>query len=410
VSQLIVIHKKQTIIGVQVTVIGETIVNINELLVDISLKQHREHFHENITNFVPRKQLTFSQDNTIAHFIVLSHGNNGTEADVLYMSELLTALFNQYVPHQDFYVLCATANSGDTWNGIDIGGTRLSKEIEQYYQLYLQNYSKVYFSIVGHSLGGLYIRYAVSQLMNHPEFGYKLIPTSFMTISSPHLGARKPSGSLMKNIFKSAADVYMNQVLKETGKQLSLKDSGHNGINEPLIVQMSDPTSVFTQSLNMFKHRTLAAATCFDMIVPHCTAAIMHGHDFPSPAFGGLSFQVVGHNGFDASDTNYSEILEADKSIVFTPDAIDTTELYSVDKALEQEYHTTCMKNLQTIQWRRLHLQFEVMSSRQVLNGTVHGIVINKKSPISVLVQDDNIAAIQCVELLSQILLSDHVN
>jgi hypothetical protein len=405
ISKQLIIHKNKAIVCVQLKIIGNAVRSDDELVVDVTLSQ-KQYIPQNTTSI--QRSLSFSNDSNVAHFIVLSHGNNGTKDDLLYKSELLTLLFNQYAPHQDFYVLCARSNSSDTWNGVDVGGKRLASEIEEYYNIYLKDYSKVYFSIAGHSLGGLYIRYAISILQNHPDFNTKLIPTTFMTISSPHLGARKPPHSFVKSTMSYGTNIYL-KILGATGQQLAVSDTGHNGNNDPLLVQMSLPDSPFIQALNQFKHKTLVASTYYDMAVPHCTAAVMHAHDFPVPnSQTCLSFQLVGHSGFDSDNMVYNEILDTNRKLLFQSEDIDTTQTYLPDKALETEYSTMCMKNLQLVQWRRLHLQFEAQTYGQMLY--VHDCVINKKSIISTMFQKDDKGPIQCVELLCHVLLSDHLN
>ena len=286
ISQIFVVHENDSVLEVELTLVGDAIVNLKNLVVKLKLSQVTRLFHRLQNDDSQYDDLNIPLDgfeNNVAHFYVFSHGNNGTEADMYYTAELLRYKFQKTAPDQKCYILCATSNSADTWNGVDVGGTRLANEIEAYYQLYLSDYSKVYFSIIGHSLGGLYIRYAVSLLVNNPVFNQRLEFINLMSISSPHLGARKPSGSAMKTLYKTAASLYMTKILGNTGKQLNLTDTGHDNIDKPLLSQMADPDSRFIQALHQFKFKTLAAATCYDMIVPHCTAAIMHEARFPTP-------------------------------------------------------------------------------------------------------------------------------
>jgi hypothetical protein len=43
---------------------------------------------------------------------------------------------------------------------------------------------------------------------------------------------------------------------------------------EPLLLKMSQPGSVFVEALKKFKHRTLVGATHYDLLVPHASAMI----------------------------------------------------------------------------------------------------------------------------------------
>lgn len=93
------------------------------------------------------------------HLIVLQHGLHGDESDWGYFKQVLDVSFPDKV-----LVHISTCNSKtrfSTHDGIDAGGQRLAEEILQLVQT---NPCLRHFSIIGHSLGGLYARYAVGVL------------------------------------------------------------------------------------------------------------------------------------------------------------------------------------------------------------------------------------------------------
>jgi hypothetical protein len=97
------------------------------------------------------------------HLVVFQHGLWGNEKDF----RAFEALFTQYFPQDEVYPYIATSNATSlssvfqTYDGIDTGGTRLADEIETVAKQ-MPRLSK--FSILGHSLGGLYARYCCGVL------------------------------------------------------------------------------------------------------------------------------------------------------------------------------------------------------------------------------------------------------
>lgn len=74
-----------------------------------------------------------------------------------------------------------------TFEGIDACGERLAAEIKE---IAHANPSLRYISMLGHSMGGLMLRYAAGQLYD-PGTGLmaaRLEPMHFITMASPHLG------------------------------------------------------------------------------------------------------------------------------------------------------------------------------------------------------------------------------
>ncbi|KAK1947180.1 putative lipase ROG1 [Phytophthora citrophthora] len=125
------------------------------------------------------------------HIVVLVHGNNGSAADFDAMEAALRAKFGD---HQ-MLIIKSKANEPDTSLGVEIGGTRLAKEVvEAVFEYDLSpTVSSYKLSVVGHSLGGLYARYALVQIMDtlsclHVEY------VDFVTICTPHLGSRRARG------------------------------------------------------------------------------------------------------------------------------------------------------------------------------------------------------------------------
>lgn len=96
------------------------------------------------------------------HLVVLQHGLLGSERDFAHFEQLF---ITHLQPAHGVYVHAARCNGSglfQTFDGIDAGAERLADEIRQ---VAAQMPTLKKFSIVGHSLGGLYARYCVGVLL-----------------------------------------------------------------------------------------------------------------------------------------------------------------------------------------------------------------------------------------------------
>jgi hypothetical protein len=82
-----------------------------------------------------------------------------------------------------FVVYSSTVNEGRTSDGIAAGGSRLATEVTDIIESHRAHSKQVTLSFVGNSLGGLYSRYALSEIdLSTAE------PFVFCTTATPHLG------------------------------------------------------------------------------------------------------------------------------------------------------------------------------------------------------------------------------
>jgi pimeloyl-ACP methyl ester carboxylesterase len=125
------------------------------------------------------------------HIVVLVHGNNGSPADFDAVERALGVKFGG----EQLLVVKSSANHQSTSLGVEIGGTRLAKEIADAVLAFDLDprVSRYKLSMVGHSLGGLYARFAVVQLMDALSM-LNMDYVSFVTICTPHLGSRRARG------------------------------------------------------------------------------------------------------------------------------------------------------------------------------------------------------------------------
>jgi hypothetical protein len=167
-------------------------------------------------------------------------------------------------------------------DGIDHIGERVALEIKR--TATECNATKL--SIVGHSNGGLVARFALASLGNMCP-GLEM--DSFVTFSSPHLGADRLGGS---SIFDHAA---LSQVARavgssplygKSGQQLMLMDGDGDGdgdgdiLAQPLLLQMGTANH-FLKGLAQFKQRIAVSNVSHEILVPFCSSALLPPTMYP---------------------------------------------------------------------------------------------------------------------------------
>ncbi|CAN0107448.1 unnamed protein product, partial [Phaeothamnion confervicola] len=116
--------------------------------------------------------------------IVLAHGLAGGRGDLAYLEDSILRHGNGRCA-----VLNTEVNTGKTTDGVAAGGRRLAVDIRAEV---IRRPSLQRLSIVGNSLGGLYVRYALRLLWDRQSATFAgLAPDTFMTTAAPHLGVRR---------------------------------------------------------------------------------------------------------------------------------------------------------------------------------------------------------------------------
>ena len=239
---------------------------------------------------------------TNVHLIVLVHGWMGNPTELGYLEKALEKESNakltrecsadgdgvkidgQDNPVEDVAVLVhsATSNDGKTMDGIEAGGTRLAKEVNALIQDVAEYYSNdeaswkaspckaakpnLSLSFVGNSLGGLYARYALSQIpmsVHRGEREVTITPKMFCTTATPHLGVSEHTYLPIPRV----AEYVVANVMQPTGRDLFR----YTDVIERITV---DPT--FVNPLLQFEKRVAwANAYSTDFQVPTATAAFL---------------------------------------------------------------------------------------------------------------------------------------
>lgn len=207
--------------------------------------------------------------------IVLAHGLQGDLADFSYLLDELDASGPARAGRA--LVHGSSVNTDRTHDGVMAGGERLAYDIRA---VVASHSSLRRVSLVGFSLGALYIRYAAAALYD-PETKTiaGLEPACFIAVAGPHLGVRNFGVyRFLPNVLTSRAHL----LIGDTGRELFLED----GVNSLLVRMTADDLDVapdsssiprplkFISALKAFQHRYLYANTRSDFMVNYGTAVM----------------------------------------------------------------------------------------------------------------------------------------
>lgn len=194
--------------------------------------------------------------------LVLAHGLQGAVADFSYLLDMLDATAPARSGH--LLVHASAVNTDRTHDGVEAGGERLAADVRA---IASQHPSLRCVSLVGFSLGGLYVRYAAAALFDPATRTIAgLRPARFVAVASPHLGVRAFG---VYRFLPAPVRARANLVCGATGLELFLEDSA------PLLMRMaSDEGLPFLSALRAFESRVLYANTKNDFMVNYGTAAL----------------------------------------------------------------------------------------------------------------------------------------
>ncbi|QDS75914.1 hypothetical protein FKW77_002771 [Venturia effusa] len=206
------------------------------------------------------------------HLCVFVHGLWGNPNHLAYLSSALREKHAQ----DRIHILAAKRNAGSfTYDGIELGGERVTQEIEDKLEELARNGTTIKkLSVVGYSLGGLVARYAIG-LLYHKGWFDKLEPVNFTTFASPHLGVRTPLLGLHNHIW----NVVGARTLSTSGRQLFTIDRFRE-TGRPLLSVIADPDGIFIKALAKFRNRSLYANIINDRSTAYYTSGISRTDPF----------------------------------------------------------------------------------------------------------------------------------
>jgi hypothetical protein len=191
------------------------------------------------------------------HIIVLQNGLNGHHWSMHSMATYL----RQKLSAENFVVVVSDVNNmALTYFGIDPCGRRLRDFVLQQCRLYPL---ATRISFIGHSLGGVMIRYCIGLLQEDGFFGsdrslQQMQPVMYVSIASPHLGVHS---------LDAFRQTLARWAIPKTGAALLLED------DEKLLLNMSLAHSKYMlglQRFQLFAYGNLVG----DALVPMDTACL----------------------------------------------------------------------------------------------------------------------------------------
>ncbi|KAK5101656.1 hypothetical protein LTS08_004114 [Lithohypha guttulata] len=200
------------------------------------------------------------------HLCVLVHGLWGNGSHLNYLT---TSLREKHSDDELIVLVCSRNASSFTYDGIEVGAERVTREIEETIEELKGDGFKIdRFSIVGYSLGGLIARYTIGLLDSKGYFDY-IKPVNFTTFASPHLGVRTPLVGFQNHLW----NVLGARTLSASGRQLFTVDNFRE-TGRPLLSILGDSDSIFIRALAKFQRRTLYANIVNDRTAVYYTTGI----------------------------------------------------------------------------------------------------------------------------------------
>ncbi|KAH0537670.1 hypothetical protein FGG08_005535 [Glutinoglossum americanum] len=186
-----------------------------------------------------------------------------------HMKYVASALRERY-SEERIHILVAKRNSGNfTYDGIELGGERVTHEIEETLEELARNGHEIRkISVIGYSMGGLVARYVIGLLYSKGWFD-KLEPVNFTTFATPHLGARNP----LLGFYSHIRNLIGARTLSMSGRQLFTIDSFRD-TGRPILSVLADPDSIFIRGLRRFKNKSLYANVINDRTAVYYTTGI----------------------------------------------------------------------------------------------------------------------------------------
>ncbi|XP_071118138.1 protein FAM135A-like isoform X1 [Haliotis cracherodii] len=187
------------------------------------------------------------------HLIVCVHGLDGNSADL----RLVRTYIEMALPGYKLEFLMSERNQLDTFAEFEVMTVRLVDEILSYIDIYGLHLAKI--SFIGHSLGNIIIRSALSR----PQLTH-LLPKlyTFLSLSGPHLGSIYNTSGLVN------MGMWFMQKWKKSGSLLQLSMKDHPDPRQSFLYKLS-----CKPVLQHFKHVLLVGSNQ-DRYVPYHSSRI----------------------------------------------------------------------------------------------------------------------------------------
>eukprot|EP00928_Gymnodinium_smaydae_P015809 TRINITY_DN15873_c0_g1_i1.p1 TRINITY_DN15873_c0_g1~~TRINITY_DN15873_c0_g1_i1.p1 ORF type:complete len:430 (-),score=82.61 TRINITY_DN15873_c0_g1_i1:82-1371(-) len=241
------------------------------------------------------------------------------------------------------HIHCCEANFEKTDDGVDVCGDRIAKEVHAHIVgLREKNVEMNSISFWGHSMGGLFIRYALKQLT---ELSLGLIcgltPRFYFTTVCPHLGVSTPFIHDMVGRLPEAVQ------LSRSLTQVLLKD------DDALVLDLSTE-GAFLEPLRLFPFRAAVANLYNDVLVDFCTSSLQSRRPedelIATPIGGDFPHVICDTTSWTDTSITVDEVLGSAE--------LRTTPTFYDGLALEKELERG-LASLRSMPWRIVCVRFD---------------------------------------------------
>lgn len=337
------------------------------------------------------------------HLIFLVHGNHGHSNDMIHFENSILLKFTE--ESMPLKIISSISNEKDTEIGIKIGGNNLAKEIiDAVNNINPKNDDQIMFSIIAHSLGGLFARQSLINVFKDEKCIKHLCPISFITLNSPHLGVRRASGNIFQNFIRYSVHGICHYLYKQTGADLML--------NNNVLMELAED-----DNLCKFKYVTIVGLNNYDIAVPLSTSLLLpryqcfnnnnvskYSNSLTLDKSYGFNDEYLKLNMYDKYLSSEKEIYN--KSIFDYEESIINSEkpAFVTDNLNQIEYSQKMFQILvkKNINWRKIFLE-----CGSIYTPVAHNMTIKKGDKIFGYVFDP-IGCDQFINLVTNILFLDH--
>ncbi|KAG5561852.1 hypothetical protein RHGRI_004781 [Rhododendron griersonianum] len=330
------------------------------------------------------------------HLLVLVHGIMASPSDWIYVEAELKRRLGR-----NFLIYASSCNTfTKTFAGIDGAGKRLADEpvrvvtnsllsimwLKQVMQVVKRTDSLKRISFLAHSLGGLFARYAISELYSPAALSPDecdevpastnsksktaspsrrglvagLEPVNFITLATPHLGVRGKKQlplllgfPILEKLAPSIASIFVGR----TGSQLFLTDGKPN--KPPLLLRMASDCEdgKFISALGAFRCRILYANVSYDHMVGWRTSSIRRETELfkpPRQSLNGYKHVVDVEYYPPVSSDGPHFPPEAAKAKAAAQNAPNTENTVEYHEIMEEEM----IRGLQQLGWKKVDVSF----------------------------------------------------
>jgi hypothetical protein len=344
--------------------------------------------------------------------VIAIHGLNGSSHDFGYLSHQLLSLSPKILGKEEtkLFHFCSKTNAGmKTGVGIELLGQRLLCEVFEWLvssvipELTPLQQHNVYLTLIGHSLGGHISQYFAwlffsTQIADNPNlklFIDSIIPCTFISVCTPHLGARKPIQnvkSLYRKLVHNFVMTYASLAGGLTCKELMLEDA--RVLKETLLYRMACPEKEVKRTMKKFRCWAISCL-CDDVPVGCASAAMDPVHPYPELLLrkrvtenkillhAWMLSEALKHKCmnvslvFQAQQALQKEKIQVNDKKPFQE--LDSKEPYIFDSTHELEYYPEMLNqlNASTMDWNVIYMHFDISNS--LFRQFVHPLAIGKK-------------------------------